>query len=218
MKKLVSAFLAGCAMCGILSGCNSSGVSIEEYNRVVSELEATKSKLESLNSNPDSFIPETESDVPAPTATPISSPTKVTAGVSFLTRNSEFFIEYSEIASKVVPGQPDGVYTYYEADAGKTYVDVCFAYTNKQSQSIPADEVITSAELKYKNQYTYRGFSTIEYDNRRSFTYTNITSIDPLTTEYLHYLFEVPSEVENSHGLIDITFTIDGKDFIYTVQ
>lgn len=207
-------------MCTILSSCNSSGVSQEEYDKLVSELESTKSSLDAITSetNDDTYSQPLATPTSKPTTTPIDSPTKISTYIPVITSTSEFYIEYNQITTTVLPGQPDGFYTYYEAETGNTYVDVCFAYTNKQNQSIRADQVITSAELEYKNQYTYRGFSVIEYDNRRSFTYTNITSISPLTTEYLHYLFEVPNEVESNNGSIDITFTIDGKDYIYTVK
>ena len=51
-----------------------------------------------------------------------------------------------------------------------------------------------SCTLLFASKYRYTGFSVIEEDNREDFTYSNITSISPLTTEYLHYLFEIPDE------------------------
>lgn len=58
----------------------------------------------------------------------------------------------------------------------------------------------------------------IEEDNRGDFTYSNITSIAPLTTEYLHYLFEIPAEAENSGDTIEIEFTIGGNSYSYKVR
>ena len=134
-----------------------------------------------------------------------------------VTKNAEFFIDYSDITNDVVPPQPGSWYSHYEADAGKVYVDICFAYKNTAGKNVSADDVI-SAKLKYAGKYEYKGFSMIEEDNRSDFTYSSITSIAPLNTEYVHYLFEVPEEVKSSNNSVEITFTIDGNTYTYKVK
>lgn len=46
----------------------------------------------------------------------------------------------------------------------------------------------------------------------------NITNIAPLTTEYIHYLFEVPEEVQSSSEGIVISFSVSGNSYTYTVR
>ena len=75
-----------------------------------------------------------------------------------------------------------------------------------------------SAMLTYAGKYEYTGFSMIEESNRGDFTYSNITSIAPLTTEYLHYLCEVPAEAETSSEAIEIEFVIGGNTYSYKVR
>ena len=133
------------------------------------------------------------------------------------TKNSEFNIDYVNITNDVKPINPDDWYSHYEADSGNTYVDICFAYKNMSEKSVAADDVI-SAKLKYDGKYEYTGFSMIEEKDRSDFTYSSITSIKPLTTEYVHYLFEVPQEVADSGKSVVITFTIDGNTYTYRVQ
>ena len=58
----------------------------------------------------------------------------------------------------------------------------------------------------------------IEEDSRGDFTYSNITNISPLSTEYIHYLFEVPEEVKSSTESVVVTFTVDGNTYTYTVR
>ena len=58
----------------------------------------------------------------------------------------------------------------------------------------------------------------IEENSRGDFTYSNITSIAPLATEYVHYLFAVPAEVDTSSESVEITFTIGGNTYTYTVR
>lgn len=129
----------------------------------------------------------------------------------------EFNVDYSAISAKVMPPVPGDFYSYYEAEDGKVYVDFCIAYKNLQSSDKAADEVM-GAKLTYAGKYEYAGFSMIEEDGRGDFTYSNITSIAPLNTEYVHYLFEVPAEVETSTDPIAITFMINGNTYTYTVR
>lgn len=142
---------------------------------------------------------------------------EVEVGEIVVTKNAEFNIDYSNITNDVMPPHPGNWYSHYEADDGKVYVDICFAYKNTSGKSIGADDAI-SAKLKYADKYDYSGFSMIEEDSRGDFTYSSITSISPLTTEYIHYLFEVPEEVQTSSESIIITFSISGNTYTYAVR
>ena len=129
----------------------------------------------------------------------------------------EFYVDYSNITADVMPPQPGDWYTHYEAEDGKVYVDFCVAYKNWKTTNVGADDVI-SAKLTYAGKYEYTGFSMIEENSRGDFTYSNITSIAPLATEYVHYLFAVPAEVDTSSESVEITFTIGGNTYTYTVR
>ena len=133
------------------------------------------------------------------------------------TKKCEFCIDYSDITADVIPPAPDGAYSHYPADDGQLYVDICFAYKNLSDKAVGADDVI-SAKLTYDGKYEYTGSSMIEEDSRGDFTYSNITNIVPLSTEYVHYLFEVPEEVGNSDKSVVVNFTIDGNSYSYAVR
>lgn len=141
----------------------------------------------------------------------------VVDGEKVVTANSEFYVDYSNITNDVMPPSPGNWYSHYEAEEGKAFVDFCLAYKNTSGKSVDADSVI-SANLKYADKYEYTGFSIIEEDSRSDFTYSNITSIAPLNTEYLHYLFTVPENIVNSSESIEISFSIDGNQYRYTVR
>ncbi|MBO5778458.1 MAG: hypothetical protein J6R82_02705 [Clostridia bacterium] len=149
---------------------------------------------------------------------PLINPTPtVTPGQWITTDRCEFALDFVNIEQKIVPPAPDDFYSYYEADHGKVYVDFCFAYKNTHTADVDADEIV-DAKLIYDDKYEYTGFSIVEEDNRSDFTYANITSIAPLCTEYIHYLFEVPEEVKNGTQSIEITFTIHETTYTYTVR
>lgn len=132
-------------------------------------------------------------------------------------RHAEFSLESSQIAAKITPPQPGDFHTYYEADDGKMYIDVCFSYKNWKPTGVRADSVI-SAKLVYDNEFTYQGFSILEESNRGDFTYTSIEQLAPLTTEYIHFLFEVPSEVSESEKSLELQFSIGGNDYSYVIR
>jgi hypothetical protein len=102
-----------------------------------------------------------------------------------IANSCDFKVDYTNIADKILPPSPGSWYSYYTAENGKTYVDVCVSYKNLDTRDIMADEAM-SAILLFASKYKYSGFSIIEEDNRKDFTYSNITSISPLTKEYLH--------------------------------
>ena len=141
----------------------------------------------------------------------------VAIGEKITTNNAEFSIDYAEITKDVMPPQPADWYSHYEAEAGKVYVDFCVAYKNLGNNDIGADNVL-SAKMTYAGKYEYSGFSIIEEGNRSDFTYANITAISPLSTEYVHYLFEVPEEVSNSSEPVEISFSIDGNTYKYVLR
>lgn len=235
MKKMVCvcAILAGIMMCGAITGCSSPGVSQEEYDRLASELEEANSKLDELSSASESSHPSStyESTTSSSSSEPVYLfPTKVMQGetITIPSLNSlldpkdqlgSISIEYAKIANVISPSNPDIVYNYYEASSGKTYVDVCFSYENYESNAVMADKVI-SAELVYDDEYHYTGFPVLEYVDHSDFAYATITSVDPLTQEYIHYLFEVPSEVEHSEYSIEVIFSLkeEAKQYSFDVR
>ena len=130
---------------------------------------------------------------------------------------AEFYLEYTDITEDVLPPTPASFYTHYEADDGCVYVDICIAYKNLETTGADADEIL-SGTLIYSGMYEYSGSSTIEENNRGNFTYTNITSIDPLATEYLHYLFEVPEELATSDASVIVELSISGEEYQIIVR
>lgn len=128
----------------------------------------------------------------------------------------QFFVDYTNITKDVMPKVPADYYRHYVADSGSTYVDICVSYKNLENVAVGADDV-GNAVLYYDDKYQYTSFSCIEEKNRGSFTYSNITNIDPLTTEYLHYLIEVPDEVVKSGKNMDVYLSF-GEDNLYRIN
>lgn len=129
----------------------------------------------------------------------------------------EFNVDFCSITDQVLPPQHGEWYSYYKASEGKVYIDFCIAYRNLSCTPTEADTILR-AKLTYAGTTEYTGFTVIEENNRSDITYTSITDIAPLATEYLHCLFEVPEEVTQNDKTIEITFTIGENTYTYQLQ
>lgn len=216
----VLSFYFSCSYYQLLAGVDNDDVDVivNFINQTSNQIIHTASYKEYIknleNSSSAEEATEEATDASAITRDAVAVSEKQTITIADV---CEFFVDYTAITSKVVPPSPASYYTYYDAESGKVYVDICFAYKNLESSAAGADEVV-SATLIYGGKYQYKGFSIIEENNRGDFTYSNITSIDPLSQEYVHYLFALPKEAESSGAKIDIQFTIGSNKYLFNVR
>ncbi len=125
----------------------------------------------------------------------------------------EFTLIKIELTDIVKPPKANGFHTYYEIkDKNNIYIHVVCKIKNLQAKSFDSGK-FADIDVKYNNKYEYTSFSTIEKSGGSDFTYTNITDIDPLITETLHFIAEVPKEVQSSNLPIDLTVKINDKKF-----
>ncbi|MDF2837139.1 MAG: hypothetical protein K0Q63_2779 [Paenibacillus sp.] len=128
---------------------------------------------------------------------------------------AEIGILKAELATKVVPPKASGYYSYYEVkDQGKIYAHVAFSFKNLSTIGKDASEAM-SPRLIYDNKYEYEAFSAVEDGGGSDFTYSNLTSIDPLSTENIHYMFEIPAAAKNSGKPIVVTLQVEGNSYYY---
>lgn len=108
----------------------------------------------------------------------------------------EIIINNVELVYDVVPDNISGLYTHYEADQGNVYLHIYMDEKKWGKQNMACDKIL-KATSDYNSGYTYSGFP-VPGDSNTGFTYANITSIKPLETLGVHYLFQCPQEVEES--------------------
>ena len=140
----------------------------------------------------------------------------VNVGEVIKTKDWEITIDSAQFSQKVEAPQSSGYFrNYYQVDdSDNTYLYVVLNCKNISTLDIIADE-IASVNVKYKEDYQYSSFSTI-LDGQSGFTYTNITSIKPLTSDKIYYLSEMPKSVEGDiSSPIEIYIKVNGETFIY---
>ena len=109
-------------------------------------------------------------DIAATTGTPLAAGETIT-----IADECEFYLDYTDITDDVMPPKPGSWYSHYEAENGKTYIDICIAYKNLATKDKGADDIL-NATLIYAGKYQYNGFSMM----KRIIVVTSPTPILPV--------------------------------------
>lgn len=138
----------------------------------------------------------------------------LTAGKEY-TDNSTMSVtmEKTFFTNRLEPPKINGVYSYYEAENGKTYLTAKFNVKNLKGTSLDIDD-IAGVKAIYDGKYKYDGFVCIETDNGSDLD--GYGEIEPLDSTYAYYLIEVPAEVEN--GPVELEVYLLGETYYYTVK
>jgi hypothetical protein len=215
----------------MISSCASQNSTSEEVNSLktqISQLQVDNQQLKEAVLKQDTNIapsPKPQNSetpkvaiTPVFTQTPKASPTyhyiDITLGTTFKAIGYiDFTITRAYFSKQVKPSKASGYYSFYDSkDPNNTFFDTIVSIKNLQTSDLTADNV-GSVTIIYNEIYKYKTFATIEENGGSNFTYADITSIAPLTTATIHYLAEVPAELENSNSPIAIIFTVNGIDY-----
>ncbi len=213
-KKILPAILT---VATILSGCSSTPSTPTDNSAELESLQAEVNALREENKSLKEQLATVPESIPEETATSQQG-TSISVGESIITEDVEITINKVELSYDVLPDNTSGFYTHYEADAGNVYIHLDMDVKNLGKQNLGCDHIL-SATADYNGGYTYSGFAAPE-DSSTGFTYANITSIKPLETLGVHYLFKCPQEVEESTNPLFITIEPESSSdsYILTIR
>lgn len=131
---------------------------------------------------------------------------------------AEIIITANNFSQRIDPPNPGSFFTYYENEEdGEVYLDTVISIKSLLTSAKASNEFI-SVKVIYDDKYEYKTFSTIEKQGGSDFTYTNITSIEPLKTGELHFIASLPEQVENDGKPLKVVITVNGKDYEHTIR
>lgn len=138
-------------------------------------------------------------------------------GETVTEKDWEITVKETNFKQDVIPSNPDSFYTHYQVkDTDNIYMYVVLTAKNISTLALDADKV-AKVKFKYDNKYEYNAFSAVEKKGGGTFTYTNITRIDPLTAETLYYLVEVPKTIaDETDTPVEAEITINNN--IYNLK
>lgn len=123
------------------------------------------------------------------------------------------FLE-ANIVKSVEPTNPGQLYTHYVASDGNLYVVLKTVIKNLGTDAIKGDN-IPKGKLIYNDKYKYTNSLITEKDDGSDLqNYYNFMSINPLSSENIWYVFEVPEEVNtNTQANLIVQYQINGKTY-----
>ncbi len=204
-------FITGCAQ----QPASNDSAEVETLKKQIEALESENKELkEQLGSMPESTPSEA---VPSESENEQQG-TPLNVGDTITTDYAEITINKVELTYDVLPDDTSGFYTHYAAEAGSVYLHIDADIKNLGKQNLPCDD-LALVTADYNGGYTYSGFAVPE-DSTTGFTYANITSIKPLETMGVHFLFNCPQEVAESSNPLFITFEPSNStdSYIITVR
>lgn len=142
---------------------------------------------------------------------------EVKVGETFKTDDFEFTLNKVQIVHEVYPPDISGYYTYYTDEPGKVYVHVDMTVKNLRKGAVGCDDIYSALLVYSKNMYEYRGQLLVLRD-RSNFSYPSIRSIDPLQSEYVGVMFDVPDEVETSRDHLSVIFKVGNESFVHVIR
>lgn len=144
---------------------------------------------------------------------------EVTLNSTIQEKDWEVIIRETGFKQDIIPSNPNSYYTHYQVkDTNNTYFYLVADVKNISSIGLRADNV-AKVKMKYDNKYEYTTYSTIEESGGGTFTYTNITNIDPLTTRKVYYLVEVPKTIaEENETAVEAEITINDNTYLLKIR
>jgi hypothetical protein len=131
---------------------------------------------------------------------------------------AEITLKKVSFTTKVTPPNPGSFYTYYEVkDSANIFYDIVVDIKNLLPTGKMSNEFI-AVKVKYDGKYEYGSFSTIEEGGGSDFTYTNITSIEPLKSGTIHFIAELPVDVSKDQKPLEVIVASNGEDYVYKAR
>ena len=121
--------------------------------------------------------------------------------------------EKTFFSQRIEPPRTNGVYSYYEAENGKTYLVVKMHIENLKGNPLDIDEIV-GIKAVFDGKYKYDGFMCVETDNGSDLD--SYGEIEPLDSTNGYYLIEVPESVQEKSAELEIYLL--GENYYYTVK
>ena len=122
----------------------------------------------------------------------------------------------TSFTSSVEPTNKGSLYAVNDAkEQNRVYWDAEISFENLAADSVEATEVLDAVAI-FDNKYEYSSFILVEQEGNSADLLDGVmVTINPGTTEKMHYIFELPKELENSSRPLALVITCNSKDYYY---
>lgn len=141
---------------------------------------------------------------------------ELSVGDTITTNDVEFTVNSIDFSYEVKPTDTHSVYSSYQADSGKVYIDVKANIKNLMQRDIRVEELPTVTAV-YDGKYPYEGFTVVDTGNSFDWAGSYIAA-NPLETVTIHCIVDCPEEVSTSGKSVTLTFHIGQEVYEYTMR
>lgn len=117
------------------------------------------------------------------------------------------------MADVIFPYRGDADSALFAAEEGRTCAALELSLTCLYTESIVPEDM-TECELIYDGTYRYDGMIFTQLRGE----YVPGAAVQPLCSEYVTLVFEIPDSVEQSEGSLVISFSVNGDEYEFTVR
>ncbi|TCS77601.1 zinc ribbon domain-containing protein [Pectinatus cerevisiiphilus] len=164
------------------------------------------------NSTTSDFEPKThvtEKKPPADSSDPVSLNTPFSKpGIAEIT------IKGTEFTDKVIPTNPSGYYSYYQADEGKVYFVINATLKNLKKEKEDMDKLVR-IDAVYSDGYKYHCMLLRDRNGRLDGLYE---FIDPLQPENVKIAVQLPAEAATNTLPIKVVFDFSTQKNVFTFR
>ena len=125
----------------------------------------------------------------------------------------------THFSNSVEPANKGSLYAVNGAkEQNRVYLDAVFTFENLAADSVAATEVLEALVI-YDNKYEYRPFILVEQGGAdANLLDAGMVAITPKATEKIHWVFEMPQELEKSAKPLVLALTYNEKDYYYQIR
>lgn len=159
---------------------------------------------------------ENKSDETTKAATEAKKTIELKKDEKIKTDDFDFTLKNVELTYEVMPSDTSSVYSSYEAEDGKIYLDISGTYYNSSKKNVCIRD-LPKFNAEYSDGYNYKGVVVVDTGNDFDWVSSYIIC-EPLNTCKYHCLIELPEAVENSEEPLKVTVNLGGTDYVYKVR
>lgn len=139
-------------------------------------------------------------------------------GETVKSNNWEITLVSASLEEKILPGDTNGYYQYYDSGNDSVYIDLLFKIKNTSSSMRGIDEFIKGYDVTYGDNQYNKDYSICYSASSIMLDVYSWDGIDALNTESFHVISKLPEEAKTNDLPITVSVTLGNENKDITVR
>ncbi|NEW04646.1 hypothetical protein GK047_01225 [Paenibacillus sp. SYP-B3998] len=218
VKAFRTIFIVSVLSFTVLVACNNSDSYKKKISALETENEGLKKQIEEFKKT---MLREKETASPIPSlsdkkAENIKKTIEENKAITVVDVG-EFTLKKAVFAKEVAPPKATGNTIKFENKESIIYLDTIINLKNLLPNSMFVGRIV-DVKVKYDGKYNYNSFGLVETFKGANFGFASESVIDPLHTEIVHFVTELPEEASTDGKSIQISVLCNEEEYIYNLR